>query len=92
MKSSFFYFSDEELLIKDTDRKLLFDDLDSPTKADQTGLREKKVHVQKVTYHFQPIRNTNLLYYRFSFVLVHILKSLNLLVKFKKQNMLINYV
>ncbi len=45
-----FYFSDEELLIKDNDRKLLFDDLDSPTKTDQTGLRDKKVHVQKVKF------------------------------------------
>jgi hypothetical protein len=35
-------------LIKDTDNKLLFDDLDSPTKSNQTNLREKKVHIQKV--------------------------------------------
>jgi len=45
---SFFDFSDEELLIKDTDRKTLFDELDSPTKTDHAGLKEKKVHVQKV--------------------------------------------
>ena len=49
MKLSLFPFSDEELLIKDPDRKSLFDDLDSPTKSDQAGLREKKAHVQKVT-------------------------------------------
>jgi len=87
-----FYFSDEELLIKDNDHKILFDDLDSPTKTDSTSLREKKVHVQKVKYLFQIIRNTNRLYSRFSFVLVHILKYHNLLVKFKKLNMSINYV
>ncbi|CAF0777180.1 unnamed protein product [Adineta steineri] len=42
--------SDEELLIKDTDSKTLFDDMDSPTKTDKTGLRDKKVHIQKIFY------------------------------------------
>ena len=59
---SFFYLSDEELLIKDTDRKPLFDDLDSPTKADQTGLREKKIHVQKVIYLFEINQKRKLFY------------------------------
>ncbi|CAF4225276.1 unnamed protein product [Rotaria sp. Silwood2] len=42
--------SDEELIIKDNDRKVLFDDMDSPTKTDPTGLREKKAHVQKIFF------------------------------------------
>ncbi|CAF0912367.1 unnamed protein product [Rotaria sordida] len=42
--------SDEELIIKDNDCKILFDDMDSPTKTDSTGLREKKVHVQKIFF------------------------------------------
>ncbi|CAF3457470.1 unnamed protein product [Rotaria sp. Silwood1] len=42
--------SDEELIIKDNDRKILFDNIDSPTKTDPTGLREKKVHVQKIFF------------------------------------------
>ena len=42
------HFSDEELLIKDTDKKSLFDDLDSPTKTDKANSREKKAQVQKV--------------------------------------------
>ncbi|CAF4647698.1 unnamed protein product [Rotaria sp. Silwood1] len=42
--------SDEELIIKDNDRKILFDNIDSPTKTDPAGLREKKVHVQKIFF------------------------------------------
>ncbi|CAF3347822.1 unnamed protein product [Rotaria socialis] len=42
--------SDEELLIKDNDRKILFDDIDSPTKTDSIGLREKKAHIQKIFF------------------------------------------
>ncbi|CAF1341127.1 unnamed protein product [Rotaria sordida] len=42
----FFYFGDEELIIKDDNRKILFDDINSSTKVDSTGLREKKAHVQ----------------------------------------------
>ncbi|CAF4054589.1 unnamed protein product [Rotaria sordida] len=38
--------SDEELIIKDDNRKILFDDINSSTKVDSTGLREKKAHVQ----------------------------------------------
>ncbi|CAF1183406.1 unnamed protein product [Rotaria sordida] len=41
-----FYFGDEELIIKDDNRKILFDDTNSPTKVDSTGLRGKKAHVQ----------------------------------------------
>jgi len=41
-------FSDEELLIKDDNKKSLFDDLDSPTKTDSIHSREKKAQVQKV--------------------------------------------
>jgi len=55
----FFDFSDEELLIKDNnDRKLLLDDLDSPIKTDQTSLREKKAHVQKVKISIKKYRSS----------------------------------
>jgi len=38
--------------------------MDSPTKADQTGLREKKAHVQKVNDHlFQLVRNIESVYF-----------------------------
>jgi hypothetical protein len=61
---TFFCFSDEELLIKDNDRKTIFDDMDSPTKTDQAGSREKKAHVQKVNDHlFQLVRNIESIYY-----------------------------
>lgn len=48
-QSLYFYFSDEELIIKDNDRKNLFDEINSPTKTDSANLREKKAHVLKVT-------------------------------------------
>ncbi|CAF1467611.1 unnamed protein product [Rotaria sordida] len=36
--------SDEELIIKDDNRKILFDDINSSAQVDSTGSREKKAH------------------------------------------------
>ena len=47
-----FFDSDEELLIKDDERKSLFDEFDSPTKTNQ---REKKTHIQKVSLFHQTL-------------------------------------
>ena len=52
-----FFDSDEELLIKDDERKSLFDEFDSPTKTNQ---REKKVHIQKVSLFHETLQSNSL--------------------------------
>ncbi|CAF0786179.1 unnamed protein product [Adineta ricciae] len=42
--------SDEELLIKDSNEKNLFDEADSPSKTNMTNTREKKAHVLKIFF------------------------------------------
>lgn len=57
LRINLFFDSDEELLIKDDERKSLFDEFDSPTKTKQ---REKKVHIQKVSLFPQTLPPDNL--------------------------------